>query len=411
MSRLDASAPGRRTVHSFCRICESLCGLEVDVEGGRVVDIRPDPRHVATQGFGCAKGLKQHELYDSPDRVRTPLKRVGDTFHRVPWDEALDEIGARVKRLVGETGPDAIAMYVGTAAGFSLLHPIFAQGFMTGIGSRSMYASATQDCSNKFAVAREVYGFPFTQPFPDLDYTRCLVIVGANPVVSKWSFLQVPNPMRRLREIEARGGRIWIVDPRRTETARAAGRHVFIRPGTDVFFYLGFLRELLRQGGIDRSVIDDHTRGLEQVRDLAEPWTPQRVESVTRIPAETLREMVRDYCGAEGAALYSSTGVNMGGNGALAFWIQEVVNAVSGNLDRRGGTLIGRGVLDFAKLGARTGFGLSREVSRIGGFSAVNDAFPGGVLADEILTPGERRCARSSAPAATRSSRWRTARV
>jgi formate dehydrogenase len=379
------------TRHTFCRICESLCGLEVDVENERIVEIRPDMDHVATGGFGCVKGLKQHQLFDSPDRLKFPLKRVGETFHRVSWDHVLGEIGAEVKRLRRECGPDSVAMYVGTAAGFSLLHPIFAQGFMTGIGSKSMYASATQDCSNKFAVAREVYGFPFTQPFPDVDHTSCLIVVGANPVVSKWSFLQVPNPMKRLREITQRGGKLYIVDPRRTETAKAAGTHVFIRPGTDVFFYLAFLNELIGQGGVDRGRVDAHMHGFGEIEALARPWTPERTEAVTRIPASALRQMVRDYREADGAALYSSTGVNMGGNGALAFWIQEIINAVSGNLDRRGGALVGRGILDFGRFGKKSGFGLSRETSRIGGFAAVNDAFPGGVLADEILTPGDRQ--------------------
>jgi anaerobic selenocysteine-containing dehydrogenase len=375
--------------HTFCRICESLCGLEVEVRDGRVAEIRPDARHVATGGFACVKGLKQHQLFESPDRVRHPMRRVGSAWQRVSWEEALRGIGSAVRRIRAERGADAVAMYVGTAAGFSLLHPIFAQGFMTGLGSKSLYASATQDCSNKFAVAREVYGFPFTQPFPDVDHTRCLVIVGANPVVSKWSFLQVPNPMQRLREIEARGGRVFVVDPRRTETARAAGTHVPIRPGTDVFFYLAFLHELLATGGVDRERVERHSRGFEEIERLVAPWTPERSGAATRIPPEVLREMVRVYREADGAALYYSTGVNMGGHGALAFWIQEATNLVSGNLDRRGGTLVGRGILDFAKLGRRSGFGLSRARSRIGGFAAVNDAFPGGVLADEILTPGE----------------------
>ncbi len=379
------------TRHTFCRICESLCGLEVTLEQGRVAQIRPDADHVATGGFGCVKGLKQHQLFDSPDRLKHPLKRVGREFHRVAWDDALSGIGETVQRIRAESGPDAVAMYVGTAAGFSLLHPIFAQGFMTGLGSKSMYASASQDCSNKFAVAREVYGFPFTQPFPDVDQVQCLIVVGANPVVSKWSFLQVPNPMERLRAIEERGGQLFIVDPRRTETAKAAGRHVPIRPGTDVFFYLSFLHELLATGGVDRDVVAAHTRGLDAIEELTANWTPERTAQVTRIPPGALREMVAAYRDADGAALYSSTGVNMGGHGALAFWLQEVANAVSGNLDRAGGTLVGRGILDFAKLGKRSGFGLSRETSRIGEFAAVNDAFPGGVLADEILTPGPRR--------------------
>jgi len=377
------------TRHSFCRICESLCGLEIDIDdAGEIEAIRPDAAHVETAGFACVKGLKQHRLYGSPDRLRHPMKRVGNRHERISWDQALAEIGAKVRALRGDRGPDSIGMYVGTAAGFSLLHPIFAQGFMNGIGSKSMYASSTQDCSNKFAVARQVYGFPFTQPFPDLDHVECLVIVGANPMVSKWSFLQVPNPGKRLREIEARGGRVFVVDPRRTETAKVAGTHVAIRPCTDVFFYLSFLQELIASGGVDERVVAEHTSGFEEIRALCAPWTPERTEPVTRIPAATLREMVRCHREADGAALYSSTGVNMGGNGALAFWIQEVINAVSGNLDREGGTLIGRGIIDFARFGARSGFGLRPDRSRIGGFASVNDAYPGGILADEILTPG-----------------------
>ena len=379
------------THHTFCRICEALCGLDVDVDGDRVVAIRPDGDHVATRGFACVKGLKQHRLFGSPDRLTAPLARDGDSWHRVSWDRALSGIGERVKEIVAEYGPDSIAMYVGTAAGFSVLHPIFAQGFMTGIGSKSMYASATQDCSNKFAVSRQVYGFPFTQPFPDIERTECLIVVGANPVVSKWSFLQVSNPVKRIKEIEERGGRVFFVDPRRTESAKAAGTYVPIRPGTDVFFYLSFLHELLARGGVDRARVDAHMKGLEQLEEVAAPWTPERTAEVTRIPATVLREMVSAYNGAGSAALYSSTGVNMGGNGALAFWLQEAINAVSGNLDRPGGTLVGHGIFDFAKFGAKHGLLMRSDRSRIGDFASVNDAFPGGVLADEILTPGPRQ--------------------
>src|SRR5262245_37923702 len=135
---------------TFCRICEALCGLEVTVEGNRVTEIRPDERHVATSGFACIKGLKQHKIYASPDRLHYPLRRDGRTFSRVSWDRALSEIGAKVRQIRSKYGPDSIAMYVGTAAGFGVLHPVFAQGFMTGLGSKSMYSSATQDCSNKF---------------------------------------------------------------------------------------------------------------------------------------------------------------------------------------------------------------------------------------------------------------------
>jgi len=280
-------------------------------------------------------------------------------------------------------------MYVGTAAGFGVLHPVFAKGFMDGIGTRNFFSSSTQDCANKFAVSTELYGFPFTLTYPDVERTRCLIVVGANPVVSKFSFLQVPNPARYLKAIEERGGKVFIVDPRRTETARSAGEHVAIRPNTDVFFYLAFLRELIETGGIDRARIDRTMKGFDAVAELAAPWTPERQAEVTRIPAETLRAMVEAYREADGAALYCSTGVNMGAHGTLAFWIQEVINAVSGNLDRRGGVLVGKGILDFPKLAK--GNLTKPHRSRIGGFTAVNDVFPGAILADEIRTEGEDR--------------------
>lgn len=379
------------TVQTFCRICEALCGLEVAVDRDRIVDIKPDKEHVATRGYGCVKGLKQHHMYDTPDRLMYPMQRIDGELRRVSWNDALASIGGKVRTLIDDHGPHSIAMYVGTAAGFGVLHPVFAQGFMQGVGSASMFSSATQDCANKFAVAHQLYGFPFTQPFPDLDHLECLIIVGANPAISKWSFLQVSNPIRRLKELETRGAKIFIVDPRRTETAKVAGEHVFIRPNTDVFFYLSFLHELLASGEVDRARIDRYMTGFDEVCRVAQAWPPERTAEVTRIPAETLRRMVRAYREADGAALYCSTGVNMGTNGSLAFWLQECINAISGNLDRQGGTLVSTGVIDFAAFGKKTGTLLHQNESRIGKFKSVNDALPGGILADEILTPGERQ--------------------
>lgn len=384
------AATGEQVHHTFCRICESLCGLEVTTLDGEITAVRPDTEHVATGGFACVKGLKQHRMYASADRLQHPLRRTVDgDYERASWDDALAGIGGELARIRGAHGPDAIAMYVGTAAGFGVLHPIFAQGFMTAIGSRSMYASATQDCANKFAVAAQMYGFCFTQPFPDLERTRCLIVVGANPAVSKWSFLQVPNPVRHLRELERRGAKVVFVDPRKTESAKAAGEHVFIRPNTDPFFYLSFLREILERGAVDRARVEAHTRGFDALWAVVEPWPAERTEAVTKIPAATLRRLVDAYVEADGAALYCSTGVNMGSHGSIGFWLQEVINAITGNLDRPGGTLVGKGVIDFPRFGVRNGLLNRRDRSRVGDFDSVNDAFPGGVLADEILTPGD----------------------
>ncbi len=377
--------------YTFCRICEALCGLEISTENNQILSIRPDKFHLTTEGFACPKGLKQHHIYSSPDRLKFPMKRNAHGWEEISWEQALEEIGAKVRSLCLDFHPNAVAMYVGTAAGFSALHPIFAQGFMSAIGSANMFSSSTQDCSNKFAVANEMYGFPFTQPFPDLSHINCLIMVGANPIISKWSFLQVPDPGKKLKAITARGGKVYVVDPRRTETAQVTGEHLFIRPGTDLFFYLSFLNEVIGQNGVQNERVEKYMTGFASLVSLAKPWTPEKTALVTGMDASQLKRMVSDYLLADGAALYCSTGVNMGAPGTLAFWIQECINAITGNLDRKGGTLVSRGIIDFPKFGKKHGILTRTTRSRVGNCRSVNDGFPGAILADEILTPGKEQ--------------------
>jgi anaerobic selenocysteine-containing dehydrogenase len=285
-----------------------------------------------------------------------------------------------------------VSAYLGNPISFSLLPPILTAAFLQGLGSRNLFQTGSQDCNNKFAVAERVYGFPFIQPFPDVDQTHCLIIIGSNPAVSRGSFIQLPDPIRRLRAIEARGGKVFHLNPRRTETAKQLGTHVFIRPDTDVYFLLSFLNEVIAQGAFDQDRVSRFMRGLDTLRKVAEPWPAERTAEITGVPAETLREMVDAYVEADGAALHLSTGVNQGSHGTLAFWIQETINAISGNLDRIGGTLVGHGyVKDFPKLARKGGHTMRKDVSRVGRLPSVADTFPAGLMADEILTPGDGR--------------------
>ena len=379
-------------IHStFCRLCEALCGLTVTVEGNRVVEIRPDKKHVVSRGYACAKGVRFGEIHHSEDRLQYPLKRAADGFHRISWEQALAEIGEKLRSLRSQVGPDSIATYMGSAAGLSFLQPFFVAGLLQGVGSRASYQVASLDCSNKFVVAEHMYGSPLLQPYPDVDHTECLVLIGANPVVSGMPFINLPRPLERLKAIEKRGGRVFFINPRLTETARAVGEHVPVRPDTDVFFLLSFLNELVATDGVDRERLGRFMTGYEELVRMARPFTAERTAEVTRIAPEKLREMVAVYRRASGAALYSATGVSQGTNGSLAFWIQEAINAVSGNLDRRGGTLVGEGIPLFPRLARKAGFAIRGDRSRVGDFRSVVDSFPSGTLADEILTPGERQ--------------------
>jgi formate dehydrogenase len=376
-----------QTKHTFCRICEASCGLVAEVQDNQVLSIAPNKSHHGTLGFSCMKGLHQHKMYDSPDRLRYPLKRVGDSFVRISWQQALAEIGTKVRALRGAS-PHSIAMYVGTAAGFSILHPIFAEGFMQGIGSRNVFSSSTQDCANRFAASTEMYGFPFFQPFVDLDHVQCMLVVGTNPVVSKWTFLQVAHPIKRLKEVKARGGRIIVIDPRHTETAKVAGEHVFIKPNADVFFFLGFLQEIFATGRWDEAQVRLHSSGIDELRAAVADWTPEKTAAATGIPAAQLRQLVATFCDAKGAAIVTGTGLGMGQDGTLAQWLAECITAVTGNLDSRGGTLVGEGIFDFAGYARKQGMFTRKARSRIGNFRELNGGFPGAILADEILTPG-----------------------
>ncbi len=379
-----------RTQYTFCRICEATCGLRATVDGDRVIALEPDEEHVATKGYACIKGLRYHEIHHSPDRLRAPLKRVGNRFEEISWEQALGEIGNKTRELVEQRGGDSIAAYLGNPISFSLLPPILTAAFLQGLGSRNLFQTGSQDCNNKFAAAERVYGFPFIQPFPDVDRTKCLIIIGSNPAVSRGSFIQLPDPIRRLKAIQTRGGKVYHVNPRRTETARQLGAHVFIRPDTDVYFLLSFLNEVLERNAIDLQRVSRFMRGLEALASVAAPWPPERTSEITGIEADVLRNMVTDYLQADGAALHLSTGVNQGSHGTLAFWLQEAINAITGNLDRTGGTIVGHGyVKNFPKHARKGGHTMRKDRSRIGALPSVADTFPAGLMADEILTAGE----------------------
>jgi anaerobic selenocysteine-containing dehydrogenase len=354
------------------------------------VAIEPDRDHVVTKGYSCIKGLRYHEIHHSPDRLRVPLKRVGDHFEEISWGQALEEIGAKVRQLVSEHGGDSVSAYLGNPISFSLLPPVLTAAFLQGLGSRNLFQTGSQDCNNKFAAAERLYGFPFIQPFADIDRNQCLIIIGSNPAVSRSSFMQLPDPVRRLRAIEGRGGKVFNVNPRRTETAKQLGTQVFIRPDTDIYFLLSFLHEVFSRDAIAHERVRRYMKGLEPLRVVAEAWPPERSAEVTGITAETLRSMVDAYLEADGAAIFLSTGVNQGSHGTLAFWIQEAINAVTGNLDRLGGTIVGHGFIkDFPKHARKGGHTMRKDLSRIGQLPSVADTFPAGLMADEILTPGE----------------------
>jgi anaerobic selenocysteine-containing dehydrogenase len=368
--------------YTFCRTCEATCGLEVDVENNRVVKIRPDKSHVVSKGYSCVKGIHFDKVQNSPDRVTSPLKRVGDQWRTISWRQAIEEIGAKIRTIAEQHGPQSFAHLVGSAGGANLLAPMFRNAFYQALGSRRMYGTGTCYTTNKFRVCEDMYGSPFRLAYPDIEQTQFIMVIGANPAVSGNTLYHLPASVQRFKAITRRGGRVVFINPRRIETAHA-GEHHFIRPDTDLYFLAAFCRELIHQQGVDEQAVTAHMEGYAALEDTVAPWTPERQSEVTGISAEKLRELVSAHRAARGAALYMATGVNQGRSGTLCFWFLEAINAISGNLDRPGGMLMGEGLFDMARQVREEGL-LTTRVDREDGLASIVGLQPSGMLSEDI---------------------------
>ncbi len=377
---------------SFCRICEPLCGMVATVEEGRIAKLRPDPHNPLSRGYACPKGIAMAEVQNDPDRVLHPLRRAasGD-FQRVSWDEAFDDIGRRLRRVLEERGPEAVAWYMGNPGAFSYSHTLWVKGFLDALGSPHYYTAGSQDVNNRFAASALLYGSPLLVPIPDLKRTRFLLMVGANPLVSHGSVLSAPRVREQLLDIERRGGRIVVVDPRETETARQF-EHLPVRPDSDAWLLLSLLNVIFEEDFADAAFLAERTNGADALRTAARGHPPEATESRTGVPAEGTRQLARHFAAAEGAVAYGRTGSCLGRFGTLVAFLLDALNAVTGNLDRPGGAVFGSPPVAIDDLGERLGLAsYGKTKARFGGFPDVLGNLPAALLPREIETPGERQ--------------------
>jgi formate dehydrogenase len=266
---------------TYCRICEPLCGMVATVDDGRLTKLRPDPEHPLSAGFACPKGIAMAEVQNDPDRVLHPQRRRADgSFERVTWPEALDEIGERLRRVIDARGGDSVGWYMGNPGAFSYSHPLWVKGFLDAIGSPHSYTASSQDVSNRFAASSFLYGSPFLVPIPDLARTDFLFMVGANPLVSHGSVLSAPRIKDQLHAITARGGRVVVVDPRRSETA-SAFEHLAIEPDSDAWLLLSILEVIFAGQLEDGAAIERQSVGIDALRELCAAHPPESTEGRT----------------------------------------------------------------------------------------------------------------------------------
>ena len=380
-----------RVAHRVCPFCEATCGLAIEVEDDRVISVRGDKQDPFSRGFLCPKAYGLKELYHDPDRLRRPVRKTAEGWEEISWEEAFAEVRRRLGEIRAEHGNDAIGMYTGNPVVHDLGALLYRPVLQRAMGSRSLFNSSAIDTLPKIVQTGLMFGrpFPMAVPIPDIDRTDHLLVIGANPVVSHGSLMTMPDAPGRLKAVRRRGGRLVVVDPRRSETAKIADEHHFIKPGSDAALLLAMVHVLFDEERIDLGAAEGKVRDLEAVRAVAKEFAPEAVAGHCGISAPTIRRLARDFSDAPSAACYGRLGTCVQEFGTLASWGCDLLNILTGNLDRPGGVMFTTPAAPVdAALPSEPGFEIGRWHSRVSGQPEVEGMIPSSTMAEEMLTPG-----------------------
>ncbi len=373
-------------VIGVCNLCEAICGLELTVEDGWVTGVRGNPDDPLSRGHICPKGVAIGDIHADPDRLKQPVKKVGDGWEEISWDEALDLVAEGLSRAVNEHGSDALAIYLGNPNVHSLGSMTHGLEMVKAFRTKNRYSATSVDQLPHQLIAHLMYGHQLLIPIPDIDRTSYFLVFGGNPMASNGSLMTVPDFPGRLRELKARGGSMVVFDPRRTETARVATEHQFIRPGTDAWVLLAMLNTLFAEGLTRPPAYAD---GLEVVEGLVNDFTPEAAERASGVSAETIRRIAREFAAADGAAAYGRMGVSTNEFGTVCQWAVQLLNLVTGNLDREGGVLLTNPAINTVEGGLIGRGHWDKYRSRVRGVPEFGGELPVSVMREEIETPGE----------------------
>ncbi len=384
--------PSDRTTHQHsCTLCEATCGITVTAQGGRVIDIRGDEHDPTSRGYICPKATALADLHHDPDRLRRPVVRDGEDWRKIGWSEAFDLVGTRLRAVRGKYGKDAIGVYQGnpTAHNFGLV--AIGQPFFRSLGTRNLYSATSVDQLPHMLAAYLMFGHQLLMPVPDIDRTHLFVCLGGNPMVSNGSIMTAPNMRGRLRALRKRGGKVVVIDPRRTETADVADEHLFIRPGTDAFLLLSlinvlFAEDFVRLGRLRRELV-----GVLDLRAVSVDYPPERTAPITGVAPAAVRALARELAATERGVLYGRVGVCQQEFGGLATWLIVAINALTGHLDEPGGSMFTTPAVDAIPLASWTGHAGSFAAyrSRVRRLPEFGGELPVAVFAEEMETPGD----------------------
>ncbi|WP_062356910.1 molybdopterin-dependent oxidoreductase [Herbidospora yilanensis] len=370
------------TVHRTCPLCEAVCGLTITLEGGHVTKVTGDRDDPFSKGFICPKGASLGRLDEDLDRLSAPLVREGDQWREVSWEEAFAAVAKGLKDI---SGPER-AVYLGNPSAHSMAGALYGGALVRALGTRNVFSASTADQMPKHVASGLMFGHPMTIAVPDLDRTDFLLMLGANPLESNGSLCTAPDFPGRLKALRKRGGTLVVVDPRRTRTADLADEHVFVRPGTDAFLLAGIVHTLFAENLV-KVVLP--VEGLAEVEAAVKDFPPLVVEAACGVPAEVTVRLARALAAAPTAAVYARIGTCTAEFGTVTQWLVDVLNVLTGNLDRPGGAMFPTPATEGAR--RRKPYRTGRWTSRVRGLKETNGELPVATLADEIETPGEGR--------------------
>ncbi|MFI5730075.1 molybdopterin-dependent oxidoreductase [Kribbella sp. NPDC051587] len=367
-----------------CNLCEAICGVLVTVEDGHVTDIRGDESDPLSRGHICPKAVALRDLQEDPDRLTTPVRRTADGWQEIGWDAAYELIVTNLTAVQKKHGRNSVGVYLGNPNVHSLGALTHMPTMVRQLRTRNKFSATSIDQLPHMLSSYLLYGHQLMIAVPDIDRTSYLLMLGANPLASNGSMMTAPGFGRRIKEVRKRGGKVVVIDPRRTETAAVADEHHFVRPGTDAAFLLALIHQVIADGHARPASYVD---GLAAVEAAVEEWTPERAAALTGIDAEVIRRIATEYATTGRAAVYGRVGVSTQQFGALCQWAIQVLNIITGNLDRPGGTMIPRPAVN-ALIGLGRGH-IGVWSSRIRGLPEFGGELPVSVMAEEILTPGD----------------------
>lgn len=376
------------THYRTCNLCEAMCGLEISVDGSKIIKIEGDKNDPFSRGHICPKAVALKDIYEDNNRLKFPVKRTANGWQQISWEEAFTEVISKIKDIQAKYGNNAVGMYQGNPSihnlGTSMNSPAFAKSLRT----KNLFSATSADQLPHHFAAWQMFGHPMLMPIPDIDHTDYMLIIGGNPIASNGSIMSVPDVANRLKAIQKRGGKVIVIDPRFTETAAKADEHHFIRPGTDAFLLLAMINTLFAENLIALGSLAEFTDGIETLRQISQSFAPEKVEKQTGISASTIRQLAYDFTKAKAAVCYGRVGVSVQVFGGIAQWLINTINVLSGNLDREGGAMFTAPAVDFlARAKAENKF--NRWQSRVRKLPEFLGELPVATLAEEILTEGD----------------------